>query len=89
VIGLKESEVPGLMELKIEYESKMVGIKEFQDLKSEFDRSTMVLIKQAMLAKGITLGGGLSTGLGSQRLRGSCGFCEVCITACTDCVAYS
>jgi hypothetical protein len=87
---LKEREIPGLMELKFEYESKLVGIKDFQELKSEFERGTMVLIKEAMLTKGIKLDGGLSPGQGPQSLRAnSCGFCEVCITACTDCVSYS
>jgi len=86
---LKERDVPGLLELKMEYESKLAGVKDFQELKSEFEKSTMVLIKQAMLTKGINLEGRLSPGQGPQALRGSCGFCEVCITACTDCVAYS
>jgi len=85
---LKEREIPGLLELKMEYESKLKGMKEFQELKSEFDRSTMSLVKEAMVSKGIKLDGRLPTHE-TGGLKASCGFCEVCITACTDCVAYS
>lgn len=82
VVRMKERDIPGLLELKMEYETKLTGMKDFQELKAEFDRSTMTLVKEAMAAKGIRLEGGrLPTTGGTQGLlRGSCGFCEVCIT---------
>jgi hypothetical protein len=86
---VKERDVPGLIELKIEYESKLAGVKDLQELKSEFERATMGLIKEALRSKGIKLESGLATGQPQQGLLRGCGFCEVCITACTDCVAYS
>lgn len=86
---MKEREVPGLMELKIEYESKLVGMKDFQELKSEFEKASMSLIKEVMRSKGIKLESGLAAQAPQGLRAAGCGFCEVCITACTDCVAYS
>ena len=47
-VRVKEREIPGLIELKMEFESKLAGIKEYQELKSEFNRSAMGLIKEAI-----------------------------------------
>ena len=87
-VRVKEREIPGLIELKMEFESKLAGMKEYQELKSEFDRSAMGLIKEAIRSKGIRLESGRTPG-SQPSLAVGCGFCEVCITACTDCVAWS
>jgi hypothetical protein len=50
-VRVKEREIPGLIELKMEFESKLSGIKEYQELKSEFNRSAMGLIKEAIRSK--------------------------------------
>ncbi len=97
---MKESEIPGLDELKAEYENKLKGVKEYQELTSEFDKATLGLIKEAMRSKGIVLerslsderliGDKLAGGnvLGSLSGTDSCGVgCTHCITWCTpDCV---
>ena len=72
---MKEREIPGLIELKMEFESKLAGMKEYQELKSEFDRSAMGLIKEAIRSKGIRLESGQTPGsqpsLASLVLKGS------------------
>ncbi len=86
---MKEREVTGLIELKAEYENRLAQIKEYQELHQEFKNNAMALIKEAIIRKGIKVEERGS--LPSIRPDGTkdCGFCTNCVTACTDCVAYS
>lgn len=87
---MKESDIPGLLELKIEYESRLASMKEYQDLRSEFERASMSLIKEAILSKGIKLEGELAASVVTSKpiQGGGCGFCTACITSCTSCVFH-
>ncbi len=94
---MKESEIPKLKDLKIEYESKL------KDLKSEYEKAAMSSLKEAMVSKGIRLEP--SEGINLERTRqpsdsmlgeavfrggvgvseptDECGICTHCITWCT------
>ena len=83
---MKESEVQGLLELKVEYESKLEEIKEYQDLRSEFQRKAMELLRSTVRARGIKPEGEMLAP--GATLISQCGFCTVCVTACTGCIAH-
>jgi len=89
---MKEREVNGLVELKAEYENKLSQNKEYQELRDEFNRGAMTLMREAIMAKGIKFDERALLAhhhVGHELVAKSCGFCEDCITGCTDCVAYS
>jgi hypothetical protein len=90
---VKESEIPGLLDLRIEYEKKIAGLKEYQELKAELDKTSMALIKEAMHSKSIKLETGLEDKTRAEpttaMVAESCGiFCTTCITPCVSCVGY-
>lgn len=92
---MKESDVPGLLELKVEFESKLADLKEYQELKSELERASRNLIKEAIRRKGIKLEPELevspraaTTPSHIEAISAVCGFCTNCITSCTGCVAH-
>lgn len=86
---MKEHEVEGLIELKAEYENRLSQCKDYQMLREEFNKSVLTLVRDAIKAKGTKVLERPLTPVSSQLRVAGCGFCEVCITACTDCVVYS
>ncbi|MGD0953380.1 MAG: hypothetical protein ABR985_13475 [Methanotrichaceae archaeon] len=79
---MKENEVNGLNELRNEYSKKLANLKDYQDIRNEFENKSMALIKEAARAKGI------KPEVFQPLAVGGCGFCTTCISSCISCVFH-
>ncbi len=86
---MKENEVQGLVELKAEYENRLSQSKEYQALREDFNKSAMVLVRESIKSKGISVSDRPLLSSTPLLAAGGCGFCESCITACTGCVTHN
>lgn len=88
---MKESDIPGLLDLKMEYEAKVQELEGYNDLQSEFKRKVIELVRNAIQAENIEPKREM---LRSIKLREDsminmgCGIesCTSCITWCVQCV---
>jgi hypothetical protein len=82
---MKEYEVKGLLELKRNYEGKLEDVKEYQDIRNEFQEESLALVKEALESKGIKPE---ETHILLEAPAHNCGFCTLCVTTCVSCVFH-
>jgi hypothetical protein len=83
---MKENDIPALVELRMELENKLENLKEYQQLKSEYESKALNLIKEAIHEKGINLESEEEASFHEVLAEHGCIACTHCITACIDCV---
>lgn len=98
VQGLKEYQIPGLLELKSEYEAQLANLEGYRELAEGLEQAALNLVRQAVESAGVSpllspplahAEARASVGpepLGVALLRDKCGFCTACITDCVTCV---
>jgi hypothetical protein len=89
--AMRECEIKGLMELKQGYEARLARLpanKEYTELSDEFHATALNMVREAVIARGISLDDVPYRGQLAVGQAADCGFCTVCVTACTTCVAY-
>jgi len=83
---MKESDVQGLAELRKEYNEKLRQLPGYDDLHTMLRIRALELVRQEVARQGLCAP---ISALPSPDLRGSCGFCEDCITDCVGCTLYN
>lgn len=84
---MKEHEVQGLIELRDTFSARLAKMEDYQALQKEFERQAQSLLRKAVQDAKIDP----QSPQAISRLKvvsNGCGFCEVCITACTGCVFH-
>jgi hypothetical protein len=96
--GLKENQIPGLVELKRGFEARLAELEGYSQLQEELETAALNLVRQAVERAGVSplLSPPLAVAearasmgpepVGVAALRAKCGFCTNCITDCVTCV---
>lgn len=81
---MKERDVEGLEQLRLEYKEKLSKMKGYDSLVAEFHRKSLELVRKSLVANRLRMN---QTNI--HAARGDCGFCADCITDCSGCVCYN
>jgi hypothetical protein len=83
---MREHEVPGLVELREKYNRKLEELGNYKELRSSLLNESLALIRKAVESQRLQVS---EEALPAGEMRGSCGFCESCISDCVGCVCWS